>query len=150
MTTSSHCANTARRKHCKAPRNSLSLESDEARIFSSISEALNIPYGQRVAGGWTIHDIRHTCLTHLALNGMPLHGIKEYAGHASIVETQRYLKYMPQQIELGANISSRLAELANAKTKPAKKPHDVECPNCGHAFNTKKPRHLKIAGQASP
>lgn len=118
-------------------------------IFRQISEALNIPYGQRVAGGWTIHDIRHTCLTHLALNGMPLHGIKEYAGHASIVETQRYLKYMPQQIELGANISSKLAELANAKSKPSRHPHDVECPQCGHSFSTKKPKHLKLVAQTT-
>ena len=104
-------------------------------VFQKVSESLSIPYGQRIPGGWTIHDLRHTCLTHLALQGMPPHAIKEYAGHRSFIETERYLKYMPQQIALGANISSRLAELANAKAKPATEPHDVECPKCGFTFN---------------
>src|SRR5882672_10415395 len=45
--------------------------------LKTVSERLNIPYGQRVPGGWTIHDLRHTCLSTLALEGMPLHAIKE-------------------------------------------------------------------------
>ena len=107
-------------------------------VFQEVSNSLGIVYGQRVLGGWTIHDLRHTCLTHFALEGVPLHAIKEYAGHLSIVETQRYLKYMPQQIELAANISSRLAELANAKIKPATHPHVIECPKCGFTFDAVK------------
>jgi rubredoxin len=45
---------------------------------------------------------------------------------------------MPQQIELAANISSRLAELANAQTKPATHPHMIECPKCGFTFDAEK------------
>jgi len=45
--------------------------------------------------------------------GVPINGIKEYAGHASIVETQKYLKFMPQSIDLAASVSHRLAALAN-------------------------------------
>src|SRR6185295_2199370 len=75
---------------------------------------INLLISQRIPGGWTIHDLRHTCLSNLALEGMPLHAIKEYAGHKNITETQRYLKYMPQQIELGAKVSTKLAVLANA------------------------------------
>src|SRR5947207_12361799 len=59
------------------------------------------------------HDLRHTCLTNLAMAGVPINGIKEYAGHASIVETQKYLKFMPQSIDLAASVSTRLAALAN-------------------------------------
>jgi hypothetical protein len=44
---------------------------------------------------------------------VPINGIKEYAGHASIVETQKYLKFMPQSIDLAASVSNRLATLAN-------------------------------------
>jgi hypothetical protein len=36
--------------------------------------------------------------------GVPINGIKEYAGHASIVETQKYLKFMPQSINLTASV----------------------------------------------
>jgi integrase len=77
------------------------------------SESVGIRYGQKVPGGWTIHDLRHTCLTNLAMAGVPINGIKEYAGHASIVETQKYLKFMPQSIDLAASVSNRLATLAN-------------------------------------
>ena len=58
------------------------------------------------------HDLCH-CLTNLALAKVPINGIKEYAGHASIVETQKYLKFMPQSVELAASVSTRLTALAN-------------------------------------
>ncbi len=76
------------------------------------SESVGIRYGQSVPGGWCPHDLRHTCLTNLALAGVPINGIKEYAGHSSIVETQRYLKFMPESVELAAQASSRLANIA--------------------------------------
>jgi integrase len=82
-------------------------------VLGQASESIGIRYGQRVPGGWTIHDLRHTCLTNLAMAGVPINGIKEYAGHASIVETQKYLKFMPQSIDLAASVSNRLATLAN-------------------------------------
>ena len=82
-------------------------------ILGQASESVGIRYGQRVPGAWTIHDLRHTCLTNLAMAGVPINGIKEYAGHASIVETQKYLKFMPQSVDLAASVSSRLAALAS-------------------------------------
>lgn len=84
-------------------------------VLGQASESVGIRYGQKVPGGWTIHDLRHTCLTNLAMAGVPINGIKEYAGHASIVETQRYLKFMPQSIDLAASVSSRLATLAKVR-----------------------------------
>jgi len=81
-------------------------------ILKEASESVGIRYGQTVPGGWCPHDLRHTCLTNLALAGVPINGIKEYAGHASIIETQKYLKFMPQSVELAANVSARLAALA--------------------------------------
>lgn len=116
-------------------------------VFKSVSESLDIPYGQRVPGGWTIHDLRHTCLSNLALEGMPLHAIKEFAGHSDIRETLRYLKYMPQQIELGAKTSSRLGLLAGAKLEHPEEA-EIQCPNCSFCFSTRKTTPLKLA-QAS-
>lgn len=86
-------------------------------VLQKASESVGVVYGQQVPGGWCPHDLRHTCLTNLALAGVPLNGIKEYAGHASIVETQRYLKFMPESIELAAKVTSRLAELSGAKSE---------------------------------
>jgi len=42
-----------------------------------------------------------------------MNGIKEYASHASMVETQKFLKFMPQSIALAASVSTRLAALVN-------------------------------------
>ncbi len=123
-----------------------------SETFKLVSESLNIPYGQRVENGWTIHDLRHTCLTNLALEGIPLHAIKEFAGHRNISETIRYLKYMPQQMELGAQISSKLGLLAGAELdshSAHRKPGDIECPKCNHTFSVKKPQRLKLVEQVS-
>jgi integrase len=81
-------------------------------VLSEASENAGVPYGQNIPGGWCPHDLRHTCLTNLALAGVPINGIKEFAGHSSIVETQRYLKFMPESVELAANATSRLATFA--------------------------------------
>src|SRR5258707_551942 len=85
------------------------------KILKKVSESVDIRYGQNVLDGWCPHDLRHTCLTNLAVAGVPLNGIKEYAGHASIVETQRYLKFMPESIELAARQSTRLAQLTGVR-----------------------------------
>jgi integrase len=85
------------------------------KILKKVSESAGIRYGQNVMDGWCPHDLRHTCLTNLAVAGVPLNGIKEYAGHASIVETQRYLKFMPESIELAARQSTRLAQLTEVR-----------------------------------
>jgi len=37
------------------------------------------------------HSLRHTALTKMALNGVPIYILKEIAGHASISTTQKYL-----------------------------------------------------------
>ena len=91
-------------------------------ILKEASESVGIRYGQTVPGGWCPHDLRHTCLTNLALSGVPINGIKEYAGHASILETQKYLKFMPQSIDLAASVSTRLAELAKVQPEPNNAP----------------------------
>lgn len=118
------------------------------KIFSRVSKQLGIAYGQNTPGGWTIHDIRHTCLTNLALDGVPLHGIMEFAGHANITETQRYLKFMPEQIELAARSTTRLAQLANAEPVTNRRPTiDASCPNCDHHFEVELPlrgSHLSV------
>ena len=90
------------------------------KILKQASDRVGIRYGQKVSGGWTVHDLRHTCLTNLAIAGLPIHPIKEYAGHAFIVDTQRYLKVMPQSVELAANVSDRLANLSSGSGESLK------------------------------
>jgi integrase len=98
-------------------------------VLQTASESVGVVYGQQVPGGWCPHDLRHTCLTNLALAGVPLNGIKEYAGHSSIVETQRYLKFMPESIELAAMVTSRLAELTRTTAESPQAANGVEDPD---------------------
>jgi hypothetical protein len=98
-------------------------------VLQTASESVGVIYGQQVPGGWCPHDLRHTCLTNLALAGVPLNGIKEYAGHSSIVETQRYLKFMPESIELAAMVTSRLAELTRATAESPQGANAIEDPD---------------------
>jgi integrase len=90
-------------------------------VLCQASENVGIPYGQNVPGGWCPHDLRHTCLTNLAMAGVPINGIKEFAGHSSIVETQRYLKLMPESVDNAARTTSRLATFAGVKPKLKKR-----------------------------
>ncbi len=61
------------------------------KIFEEASEECEIPYGQKTPGGWTVHDLRHTCLTNLLQAGVDLASVRDFAGHASIIETGRYV-----------------------------------------------------------
>lgn len=42
-----------------------------------------------------VHILRHTFCSYLALHGVPLHVIKELAGHKSIQTTMRYAHLVP-------------------------------------------------------
>lgn len=45
--------------------------------------------------GW--HSLRHTFCSHLAMSGAPLIEIKDYAGHASVTTTEKYMHLAPKQ-----------------------------------------------------
>ncbi|MGI8467409.1 MAG: tyrosine-type recombinase/integrase [Pyrinomonadaceae bacterium] len=42
------------------------------KVFAKVSKQCKIPYGQQTPGGWTVHDMRHTCLTNLLQSGVDL------------------------------------------------------------------------------
>lgn len=42
-----------------------------------------------------LHKLRHTFCSHLAMRGVPVLAIKEWAGHASLTTTQRYMHLSP-------------------------------------------------------
>lgn len=60
-------------------------------VFREASKQCKILYGQRVEGGWTVHDLRHTCLTNLLQQGVDLATVRDWAGHHSITETSKYV-----------------------------------------------------------
>lgn len=83
-------------------------------IFKQVSEACGIPYGQRVEGAWTIHDLRHTALTHLLVNNVDLATVsKQWADHYSLAETTRYLHPTQRSKALATAASNAMVGLAS-------------------------------------
>ena len=83
------------------------------KIFRQVSKQCTIPYGQRVAGGWTVHDLRHTCLTHLLQNGVDLAAVRDFAGHSSISETSKYVHSTEKAKNLLAKASGGLLDFTS-------------------------------------
>lgn len=52
--------------------------------------------------GWddtfVVYTFRHTCLSRLVRRGVDLYKVQIWAGHKSILQTQRYAKFAPKQI----------------------------------------------------
>lgn len=48
---------------------------------------------------WTIHSLRHTCLTNLAAQGCPLLMLQKWAGHSNVATTQRYIHLSDADLE---------------------------------------------------
>ena len=82
-------------------------------VFREASRHCKITYGQQVAGGWTVHDLRHTCLTHLLQEGTDLATVRDFAGHHSIQETTKYVHPTDASRRRAATASSSLVALAS-------------------------------------
>lgn len=83
------------------------------KVFANVSKKCNIPYGQRIPGGWTVHDLRHTCLTHLLQNGVDLATVRDFAGHSSIGETSKYVHATEKSKSILAHAASSLINIAS-------------------------------------
>jgi site-specific recombinase XerD len=47
----------------------------------------------------SLHKLRHTFCSHLAMRGAPAKAIQELAGHASLTTTLRYMHISPSALE---------------------------------------------------
>ena len=50
------------------------------------------------APGWTLHDLRHSALTHAAENGANTGTLLAYSGHASVASLARYARVSPDAL----------------------------------------------------
>lgn len=88
-------------------------------VFREASEQCEIVYGQRRAGGWTVHDLRHTCLTNLLAEGADIATVRDWAGHSSLSETTKYVHATAKSRQIAARASSALVGLTwNAQRIP--------------------------------
>lgn len=82
-------------------------------VFKEASELCEIVYGQQVAGGWTVHDLRHTALTNLLAEGADIATVRDWAGHASLAETTKYVHSTAKSRQLAAQASTALVRLTD-------------------------------------
>jgi integrase len=66
------------------------------------------------------HDLRHTGLTWMADAGVPLHVLKDIAGHGQLTTTQRYLHPSKRAVHLAGDALS--AFLTAGRETPAPVP----------------------------
>jgi integrase len=64
------------------------LDPDTGRARLSYRRAAEL--FTQASGGWTLHDLRHSALTHAAEDGMPTPMLMTKSGHASIRSLSRY------------------------------------------------------------
>ena len=50
------------------------------------------------APGWTLHDLRHSALTHAAENGANTSTLLAFSGHASVASLARYPRVSPDAL----------------------------------------------------
>jgi integrase len=85
-----------------------------------VDEARAAPGGMKVTNGG-LHILRHTNCSRLAMLGVPVLAIKEQAGHASIMTTQRYMHLSPtakrRAIELLDEMVGENEETAHGSVK---------------------------------
>ena len=58
-----------------------------------------------------MHDLRHTCLTQLLAEGADVATVRDWAGHASLAETTRYVHATAHSRQIAARASTTLVKL---------------------------------------
>lgn len=81
------------------------------KAFREASRTCGIAYGRKTDGGWSPHDLRHTCLSYLLHAGVDIATVRDFAGHASITETSRYVHSTDASRLLAAQASANLIKL---------------------------------------
>lgn len=95
-------------------------------VFKKASKMCGLTYGQRIKGAWTVHDLRHTCLTNLLHSGVDLATVRDFAGHHSIVETSKYVHPTAKSKQLAASASSILVDLASYELSVSTSSDDLQ------------------------
>jgi len=52
----------------------------------------------------SVHILRHTFCSHLAMRGAPARAIQELAGHQDLDTTQRYMHLSPAALDCGDSV----------------------------------------------
>lgn len=90
---------TDRRARVELPPGDLDPDSGRARL--SYRQAAGV-FGDATAGmpggPWTLHQLRHSALTHAAEDGASTSTLLAYSGHTSVVSLARYARVSPEAL----------------------------------------------------
>jgi integrase len=85
---------TNRRARVELPPFDLDLASGRARLSYRRAAELF----EQATGGWTLHQLRHSALTHAAEEGANTSALLAYSGHTSVASLARYARVSPEAL----------------------------------------------------
>ena len=84
-------AHAERRARVELPPVDVDLESGRARLsYRRAAETFEQATENLVGGPWTLHQLRHSALTHAAEDGANTSTLLAYSGHRSVASLARY------------------------------------------------------------
>lgn len=87
------------------------------KILKAACQAVGVPYGQGVVGGFVTHDARHTAVTRMLQAGVDLATIGSITGHADPTMILRYGHASNQSKRTALNVLERFAGLDSLDLK---------------------------------
>ncbi len=88
----------------------------------------------------TLHDLRRTCLSNWVAQGLPLHEVKELAGHASIETTERFYLAVRADVVDRARAASEVSckgHFVARLLRASDESDEIGRPQCTSALQTK-------------
>ena len=84
----------------------LAKEKPQGKILDTSNLRREFTKALQMAGieNCTLHDLRHTFASHLAMKGIDLYTISQLLGHADIKMTQRYAHLAPNHEKIAVNM----------------------------------------------
>jgi integrase len=90
---------TDRRARVELPPGDLDPDSGRARLsYRRAAELFEQATGGCPGGPWTLHQLRHSALTHAAEAGANTATLLAYSGHTSVASLARYARVSPEAL----------------------------------------------------
>ncbi|WP_208759329.1 tyrosine-type recombinase/integrase [Microbispora triticiradicis] len=81
------------------PPADLDLASGRARLsYRRAAECFETATAELAGGPWTLHQLRHSALTHAAEDGANTSTLLAYSGHTSVASLARYARVSPEAL----------------------------------------------------
>ncbi|MFD1503095.1 tyrosine-type recombinase/integrase [Streptosporangium lutulentum] len=90
---------TDRRARLPLPPGDVEVLSGQARLsYRRAAELFETATANLTGGPWTLHQLRHSALTHAAEDGANTSTLLAYSGHTSVTSLARYARVSPEAL----------------------------------------------------